>query len=90
MCTYLSSNFHYGPNFKPYFINPITKEEYFVFFYYCHMIKLVRNTLGDKKILKTQDGHIIAWNHIKHLHEFQQKEGLRAANKLTNKHTIPK
>lgn len=32
---------------------------------------------------------IIAWNHIKNLYlhyEFQQEEGLRAANKLTNKH----
>lgn len=58
----------------------------FVFLDYCHMIKLVRNILGDKKILKTQGGHIIAWNHIKNLHKFQQEEGLRAANKLTNKH----
>lgn len=86
MCTYLGANFYYEPNFKPYFINPITKEECFVFLDYCYMIKLVRNTLGDKKILKTQDGHIITWNHIKNLHEFQQEEGLRPANKLTNKH----
>lgn len=59
MCTFLGANFHYGPKFKPYFINPITKEECFVFFDLCHIIKLVINTLGDKKILKTQSGKII-------------------------------
>lgn len=84
MCTDLGANFYYGPKFKPYFINPITKEECYVFFDFCHMIKLVRNTLGDKKILKTHNGNVIAWDHIKKLQEFQHKEGLRAANKLTN------
>lgn len=50
MRTYLGANFYYRPiyNFKPYFINLITKEEYFIFLDFCH-IKLVRNTLGDKK-----------------------------------------
>lgn len=58
MCTDLGANFHYGPKFKPYFLNPITKEECFVFFDFCHMIKLIRNTLGDKKNFKNS-----RWEH---------------------------
>jgi hypothetical protein len=48
MCTSLGANFNYfSESFKPFFVNSITKENCFVFFDLCHMIKLVRNTFGD-------------------------------------------
>lgn len=49
------------------------------------MIKLVRNTLGDKKILKTRSGTIIKWDHIRKLQKLQNDDGLKARNKLINK-----
>lgn len=50
------------------------------------MIKLVRNAIGDKKILQTSNGEKTEWSHIVNLHELQEKEGLKAANKLSSKH----
>lgn len=85
MCTSLGANFEYGSNFKPYFKNPATNELCYIFLDLRHMIKLVRNTLGNKLILNAKDGKIY-WNYIVMLHELQQAEGLRLTNKLTNKH----
>lgn len=52
MCTHLGANFNFfGPNFKPWFKHPASDDKVWVFWDPCHMIKLVRNTLGDKKIL---------------------------------------
>jgi hypothetical protein len=87
MCTSLGADFEYfSSNFKPYFRNPITSENCYVFLDFCHMIKLVRNTLGDRKHLKTGDDDI-SWEYIVQLHNLQKNEGLRLANKLTSKHT---
>lgn len=86
MCTSLGAKFEYGPNFKPFFNNPITKEPCYIFLDLCHMVKLVRNTLGDKKILKDGLGNFIKWEYIVKLHELQKEEGLKLANKLTAKH----
>lgn len=85
MCTKLGANFEYGSNFKPYFTNPVTMKKCFVILDPCHMIKLVRSTLGDKRVLKTADNLVIKWEFIK-LYNLQQKEGLKVANKLTKKH----
>jgi len=52
----------------------------------CHLLKLMRNTLSDYKVLIDQDGKRIEWRFIENLHKVQQKEGLRAANKLKNDH----
>ena len=52
MCGYLGANLIYGPNFQPYFTNPFTNETCYIFYDLCHMIKLVRNTLGDLKVLQ--------------------------------------
>lgn len=87
MCTALGANFKYGtPQFKPYFINPITSDKCFIFLDFCHSFKLVRNTLGDKKILTTTSGETIKWEYFERLYELQCKEGLRTGNKLTKKH----
>lgn len=85
MCNKLGANFNYGPNFSPFFKNPVTGETCFVFLDLCHMIKLIRNCLGDKKLLKYGNNKIM-WQYIVDLHKLQEKEGLRIANKLTDKH----
>jgi len=50
------------------------------------MLKLMRNILAEKGILTDQDNNQIRWQHIKDLHELQDREGLKAANKLKRSH----
>ena len=52
----------------------------------CHMLKLLRNTFADEKILKASDGQILKLPYIEELHKLQQSEGLRLANKLKTAH----
>ncbi|KMQ85163.1 thap domain-containing protein 9-like protein [Lasius niger] len=73
-------------NLKPFFPHPSTQEKIHIIFYACHMLKLVRNTLGDLKILKDAEGNSIEWRFIEALAQLQKKEGLRAGNKLKMAH----
>lgn len=59
-----------------------------IYMYYdpCHMIKLVRNTIGEKKNLTDIDGLPIQWEYIKMLEELQENEGLHLGNKLRKAH----
>ena len=53
----------------------------------CHMLKLVRNCLGDLKILYYDSSpNPIYWSNIEALHELQQSEGIRLGNKLKSSH----
>jgi len=63
MCNNLGANFQLGENFKPYFIHPITQEKVYCFLDQYHMLKLVRNTLGDKLELRYK-GKSILWENI--------------------------
>lgn len=48
------------------------------------MLKLVRNLIGDKKILRTPGIDKLAkWNHLIALHEQQEELGKRSGNRLT-------
>jgi hypothetical protein len=50
------------------------------------MIKLVRNTLGEKGIIFDDNNDPILWDYIKKLHELQDAEGLHLANKVKALH----
>ena len=52
----------------------------------CHMIKLVRNTFADYKILQNSEDKEIKWKYIEALHILQTQEGVHAANKLRRPH----
>ena len=52
----------------------------------CHMLKLMRNLLAEKKIILDEAGRQIKWSYIEELHKLQQEEGLRAGNKLHERH----
>lgn len=86
MCTYLGASFDYYNEFKPYFINPYNNETIFVFFDPCHMIKLVRNCLGDRKVLLDKDHKKIEWKYFEELLNVQNKEGMHCANKIRRTH----
>jgi len=86
MCTRLGAQFDLcDPKFYfPYSMNH--SQPIYLFFNACHIIKLVRNTLGDKQILLNSNGEKIEWSFIKELYYKEKQEGLKAATKLTHKH----
>jgi len=51
------------------------------------MIKLVRNTLSDKLILRYEDD-IISWQDIIAVQEIQESEGLNTGTELKKKHIL--
>ena len=72
---------------KPYFGHPSNSEvTMFLVCDVCHMLQLVRNTLGDLKILQDSDNNQIRWAHITALLDVQESAWFRAANKLSVKH----
>ena len=73
-------------NLNTSFPHPLSKLPIYIFLDPCHMLKLVRNTLGDYKILEDMDGNLIKWEYIERLQKFQDKEVLHLGNKLRIKH----
>ena len=51
-----------------------------------HMVKLIRNTVCDYKVLIWPNRGNVKWEYIEKLHSLQDEHGLRAANKLSNQH----
>lgn len=74
------------PGMKTCFPHPETAEPIYVFLDACHMLKLLRNALGVKKVLVDGDGGKVRWKLIEDLHKVQHQEGLHLANKLTQAH----
>lgn len=72
-------------NLKTFFPHPCTGNPVFLFLDPSHMLKLVRNTLGDYGIL-VQGKQRIEWKYIKLLHEVQNEQALHLGNKLTKDH----
>lgn len=68
------------------FKHPVTGRPLEILLDICHMLKLVRNTFGNKGFLYDSKGDAIKWDYIVKLNHQQQKEGLHAANKLTSRH----
>ena len=56
----------------------------------CHMLKLCRNTLADKKIIESGNGKKIRFKYIENLLSVQTKEGLKFANKLSHTRFLQK
>jgi hypothetical protein len=74
-------------NLQAYFQHPCDpKAKIYIFLDACHMIKLVRNTMSDWKVLKDKDGKVIKWQFMEELHKLQESEGLHLANKLRSAH----
>lgn len=71
-------------NLKPYF--EINSAKIFIFPDPSHMIKLVRNTFGDKKKIVNMNGDVLDWTFLENLNELQLNEGLHLGNKLRSAH----
>jgi hypothetical protein len=85
MCSNFGASFDKNDELSFIFENPYNNEPIYIFYDACHMIKLIRNTLGDMGCL-FQEGEKISWDHIKMLYFKEKNKGLKAATKLTNKH----
>ncbi|KAF2892267.1 hypothetical protein ILUMI_13908, partial [Ignelater luminosus] len=83
MCNELGTQYQF-PDLKPSF--QFNNMEVHTFWDACHMVKLVRNTLGDRKILYDPNGNPIEWKYIESIEKLQAREGLRAGTKLTARH----
>lgn len=70
---------------KKHFPFPTTNKPVYFYLDSCHMLKLVRNSLGDCK-LKDKNGNSIDWTFVRLLHELQEIEGVYLGNKLFKSH----
>ena len=81
-----------GASLKPeslqaHFAHPIDpNKKIHIFLDVCHMLKLVRNTLGTGGILVDKDGNKVCWQYLSALQKLQDEEGLRLGNKLKLAH----
>lgn len=85
MANLLGCNFKHT-SLKTNFQHPSSKDEIVVLLDACHMLKLVRNTLGEKGSMVNRDNALIEWRFFKQLHELQDKEAFHLANKLREQH----
>ncbi|KAF0754266.1 THAP-type domain-containing protein, partial [Aphis craccivora] len=56
-------------------------EDVVVFLDPAHMVKLIRNTFGEKKTFLDGDGNLIDFNFVQKLFILQETEGCHLANK---------
>lgn len=61
---------------ESYINNSVTNEKMYAFYDVGHMIKLVRNALGEKKITKNSKGRLVKWDYIVMLYETENQEEL--------------
>ena len=72
-------------NINPRFTLPGINHDVYIYFYPCHMMKLIRNNL--EKCGEWQTSHGPAkWDHIKLVHSTQDSVGLRLGTRLTSHH----
>ncbi|KAB0801379.1 hypothetical protein PPYR_05733, partial [Photinus pyralis] len=83
MCSLLGCSLQY-PNMQTMF--QVGDDKIHFFLDPCHMVKLVRNTFGDKKLMLDQNGNCIQWKYIDELMKLQETEGLHLGNKLRSAH----
>lgn len=70
------------------FLHPVTKEDVCIFLDPAHMLKLVRNTIGDWEILYDDDGNAIEWKYFKELVKLQEDIRLHLATKIRSRHVF--
>ena len=78
---------------KTWFAHPqAPSSRIYVIFDVCHLMKLMRNLLGDYKVICHQDTsgqlHEIRWQYIENLNSLQEDIGFTFANKLKKKHIL--
>lgn len=83
-CTLLGACFDTFKDFRPYIINPISKEKVYIFLDAPHMLKLIRNCIGTWKKIYYQ-GNVIEWKYFEILESLGRKCDV-VTHKLTKEH----
>lgn len=83
MATHLGAKLGY-PNLRPSF----TVYDCLISVIYdpCHMVKLYRNTFGEKKVMTDYQNRVIDWRYVVELNKLQEDEGIHFGNRLRKKH----
>lgn len=85
MCVQLGANLDvFSPNFKPYI--EIDGHQIYILYDPSHLLKLVRNTLGEKQIIYDAEGNEIKWIYIKRLVQLKNDCDFSSTHKLNKKH----
>lgn len=85
MCECLGANLNvFSEDFKPYI--EIEGHQIYIIYDPSHMIKLVRNTLGDKGIIYDADGNPIKWSYIEKLVQLKENSDFSSTHKLNVTH----
>jgi DNA transposase THAP9 len=82
----LGCQLHDSNNLKTTFPHPCGNRDVAVFLDASHMLKLVRNTFENKKIIFDKYNNKISWQFLNKLYKLQQSEGFKFANKVTKRH----
>ncbi len=86
MCNKMGANISID-NLTNWFSHPVTKAKVYVFLDACHMLKLMRNLLGNKEEIWFEGfEHPVKFSHFKTLVEHQEETGFRSGNLLTWPH----
>lgn len=85
MCTLLGASFDSNKPI-PYIKHPVDESKVYIFLDACHMLKLLRNTLGDFGTIQYPGHGTIDWKYIDRLVHYQQKE--KYVTHRLNKHHI--
>jgi len=64
----------------------VTNEQIYIFLDAVYMIKLIRNCLGNKKILYNHEGKAIRWSYLEQLVALQEDEGFHVVTKIRRRH----
>lgn len=72
-------------SFQPY-ITPDGKNNIYIFFDVCHLEKLVRGQMDNRKTLIDENGNKIKWQYLERLVECGQRNGFIGMHKLSQKH----
>jgi len=76
----------FSDDFQTSFKHPNSDHDVALFLDPCHMLKLVKNTLGDKKSVVDSADNFIKWDYIENVHKLQEHEGLHFGNHLRSRH----
>lgn len=77
MAKELGCNFTTPQSLQTHFPHPITTEPVYFMLDPCHLLKLIRNTLGDYKCIINPAKERVKWKYIVALHDLQDQEGLK-------------
>lgn len=86
-CNLLGASLDVDGDFRPYILDPLDSHKIYIIFDPPHMVKLIRNCIGQNKTLYHENGSKIEWKFFEALEEIRTKCDI-VTHKLTKKHIL--